>query len=56
MTCDHCKRAIIESIEPLGGVTAVKVDLVSGHVVVHGSNLHDGAVRDAIREAGYESA
>jgi len=54
MTCDHCKKAVMEAIEQLGGVTAVDVDLMSGHVVVRGANLSDGAVRAAIREARYE--
>ena len=54
MTCDHCKKAVEDAIEQLGGLAAVDVHLMSGHVVVRGANLSDSAVRAAIQEAGYE--
>ncbi len=56
MSCDHCKAAVTEEVEQVGGVTGVEVDLDTKLVVVRGEGVSDDAVRDAIREAGYEAA
>ena len=56
MSCAHCTVAVTEEVEQVGGVTAVEVDLESKRVVVRGEGVSDDAVRDAIREAGYEAA
>jgi copper chaperone len=56
MSCAHCRAAVTEEVEQVGGVAAVEVDLESKQVVVRGESVSDGAVREAIREAGYEAA
>jgi copper chaperone CopZ len=56
MTCDHCKAAVTEELEQVGGVTAVEVDLSTKLVFVRGEGVSDDAVRAAIVEAGYEAA
>jgi copper chaperone len=56
MSCGHCKAAVTEEVEQVTGVERVDVDLGSKLVVVRGENVSDDAVRDAIREAGYEAA
>ena len=45
-----------EEIEQVSGVSAVDVDLETKRVVVRGEGVADDAVREAIREAGYEAA
>ncbi len=53
MSCGHCKAAVTEQV---AGVGAVEIDLDTKAVVVRGAGLSDDAVREAIREAGYEAA
>jgi copper chaperone len=56
MSCAHCTAAVTEEVEQVSGVTAVQVDLDTKRVVVLGEGVSDDAVREAIREAGYEAA
>ncbi|HVM69689.1 MAG TPA: heavy-metal-associated domain-containing protein [Gaiellaceae bacterium] len=56
MTCGHCKAAVTEEVEQVAGVEGVEVDLETKLVVVRGDGVSDDAVREAIREAGYEAA
>jgi copper chaperone len=56
MSCDHCKHAVSSELSKVEGVESVDVDLETKLVVVHGSELDDGALRAAIDEAGYEVA
>ncbi len=56
MSCAHCVAAVTEEVEQVSGVAAVEIDLDSKHVVVRGESVSDDAVREAIREAGYEAA
>ncbi len=56
MSCAHCTVAVTEEIEQVSGVSAVDVDLETKRVVVRGEGVSDEAVREAIREAGYEAA
>jgi copper ion binding protein len=56
MSCAHCTAAVTEEVEQVSGVSAVEVDLDTKLVVVRGEGLSDDAVREAIREAGYEAA
>ena len=56
MSCAHCTVAVTEEVEQVSGVSAVEVDLDTKLVVVHGEGVSDDAVREAIREAGYEAA
>jgi copper chaperone CopZ len=56
MSCAHCKAAVTEEVEQVSGVASVDVDLETKLVVVQGEGISDEAVREAIREAGYEAA
>ena len=56
MSCGHCKTAITEGVTSVAGVQGVDVDLDTKQVVVRGEGLDDGAIREAIAEAGYEVA
>jgi copper chaperone len=55
MTCDHCVAAVGAEVSNVPGVTSVEIDLASKTVVVHGQDIHVGAVRAAVEEAGYEA-
>ncbi|AXB41597.1 heavy-metal-associated domain-containing protein [Amycolatopsis albispora] len=57
MTCGHCVRTVTDEVGRIDGVTAVKVDLPTGAVVV--TSTREVAVEDvraAVDEAGYELA
>lgn len=54
MTCEHCRASVREEVAEVAGVDEVAVDLASGRVVVRGDGFDDGAVREAVAEAGYE--
>jgi len=56
MTCGHCKAAVSEEVGQVEGVEAIDVDLDTKLVVVRGAGVSDEAVREAIREAGYDAA
>lgn len=56
MSCGHCESAVTEEIVQVAGVEEVEIDLDTKRVVVRGVDVSDEAVRDAIREAGYEAA
>jgi len=54
MTCDHCRSAVAEEVGALAGVTGVDVDLATGRLAVRGRGLDDGAIAEAVAEAGYQ--
>jgi copper chaperone len=55
MSCDHCASAVRAELGSLPGVTAVEVDVAAGTVRVSAEPMPgDGALREAIAEAGYE--
>jgi copper chaperone len=56
MSCAHCTAAVTEEVEQVSGVSAVEVDLETKLVVIRGEGIADDAVREAIREAGYEAS
>ncbi|MCZ2524056.1 heavy-metal-associated domain-containing protein [Streptomyces sp. NPDC059506] len=57
MVCGHCAAFVTEEIERMAGVTAVRVNVDSGRVLVTSDRDLDIAdVRTAIEEAGYELA
>jgi copper chaperone len=56
VSCGHCRTAITDEVTRLGGVAAVDVDLERKLVSVTGAEIDDGAIRDAIDEAGYDIA
>jgi copper chaperone len=53
MTCEHCKRSVIDEVSEIPGVEAVDVDLERGRLTVVGDAAADD-VAAAVREAGYE--
>jgi copper chaperone len=57
MTCHHCVAAVNEEVSRLPGVEQVSVDLVAGAestvTVISESPLAEGAMREAVDEAGY---
>lgn len=55
MSCGHCAHAVEQEVGAVDGVDTVSVDLAGGTVTVTGA-FADQAVRDAIREAGYDTA
>lgn len=55
MSCEHCRRAVIEEVGGIEGVEAVEVDLASGRLEVRG-DVSDEAVEAAVEEAGYALA
>jgi copper chaperone len=56
ISCDHCRVAITGEVGGVAGVSAVDVDLGAKLVTVTGAGFDDGAVRDAIDDAGYDVA
>ncbi|BBG03689.1 MULTISPECIES: heavy-metal-associated domain-containing protein [Pseudonocardia] len=55
MTCQHCVSSVTEEIGEISGVTDVSVDLPTGAVTVTSdADISADAVREAVREAGYE--
>ena len=56
MSCAHCTAAVTEEVEQVSGVSAVEVDLEYEAGGRARRGLSDDAVREAIREAGYEAA
>lgn len=54
MTCGHCALSVREAVEPLAGVTDVRVSVKSGTMTVttEGPVDHD-ALAAAVTEAGY---
>lgn len=55
MTCAHCERAVISSIQSRDADARVEVDLDAGVVRVE-SRLSEAAIREAIEEEGYQVA
>lgn len=54
MSCDHCRSAITSEVQRVVGVAGVDVDLDAHVVTVHGEELVDQVVREAITLAGYQ--
>lgn len=56
ISCDHCRRAITESVRRLAGIASVEVDLEAKKVAVTFDPSSTGAdrIRVAIEEAGYD--
>jgi copper chaperone CopZ len=53
MTCEHCRAAVSQEVSKVAGVSAVDVDLATGELAVRGTAVDEGAVREAVEEAGY---
>ena len=54
MTCSHCVLSVREEVSEVAGVDAVDVDLATGRLSVSGDGFSDGAVKNAVADAGYE--
>jgi copper chaperone CopZ len=55
MTCDHCRRAVLEEVSAVAGVESAQVDLARGELTVVG-DASPGDVAHAVHEAGYTVA
>jgi copper chaperone len=53
MSCNHCGGAITRGVEAVENVDSVDVDLDSKQVTVHGLDLVEQVIADAILLAGY---
>jgi copper chaperone len=56
MHCGNCTAAVEREISQIPGVDLVEAELSTKQVVVRGEGIDDAAVREAIKEAGYEAA
>lgn len=56
MTCAHCVQAVQGEVTQVEGVQVASVNLGLGLLTVAGDGYSDDAVRDAVREAGYQVA
>ena len=55
MSCNHCVQSVTKALEALPGVSAVKVDLLSGKASFEESAPVDQAVvKKAIEKLGFE--
>jgi hypothetical protein len=53
MTCSHCKESVESAVYSCGGVENASVNLLTGEVIVLGSGLNEGAIRDKIISKGF---
>ena len=53
MTCGHCVKHVKKALTGVAGVKAVEVDLAAKRAVVEGDAIDDGALTDAVTDAGY---
>ena len=57
MNCGHCAQSVTEEVSALPGVTAVRVDLASGQlIVISDTDIAFSAIEAAVDEAGYSVA
>lgn len=54
MTCGNCVAHVSEALEGVDGVSAVEVDLETGHARVHGVSIDRDALVAAVRAEGYD--
>ncbi len=56
MSCNHCVKAVQDSVGALNGVNAVKVDLEAGTVAVEfdGNAVNVGQIKETIEDQGYD--
>ena len=53
MTCSHCKESVESAVYSCSGVKSASVDLLTGLVLVIGSGLDEGAIKDKIKSRGF---
>lgn len=56
MSCEHCAEAVTREVGQLPGLSDVRVDLAAGELTVHGVQIDDEAIEDALVSAGYSVA
>lgn len=56
MTCAHCVASVQSAATGVPGVEVASVNLGLGLLTVAGDGYDDGAVREAVRDAGFEVA
>jgi uncharacterized protein len=54
MTCNHCKMTVENNLKKMSGVNDVKVDLLSGKVIIEGENLNLSLAQKTITDLGYK--
>lgn len=53
MTCDHCRRSVLEGLEKTSSASKVTVDLKQGEAKVYGEGLNRKALEDTVKSLGY---
>ena len=56
MTCARCVQSVQQEVTGVPGVEVASANLGLGLVTVGGDGYSDDAVRDAIRDAGFDPA
>ncbi|MCL2180162.1 MAG: cation transporter [Treponema sp.] len=56
MFCEHCKRAVTDSLENLGGVEDIEIDLKEGTISLkYAPNITTlQEIKDAVTDEGYD--
>jgi copper chaperone len=55
MSCQHCVKTVIKTLEEIDGITNVTVDLETGEVTFEETSPVDNELmREKIKKAGYE--
>ena len=53
MSCQHCVQAVRDSLNALGGIDEISIDLDTGNVRLQGISIDLAAVEKAVEAAGY---
>ena len=53
MTCSACQNAVQKSVANLDNIDEVEVNLITGDMVVTGTNIKRDQVVAAVKDAGY---
>jgi copper chaperone len=55
MSCNHCVMAVTKTLNQIGGISDVQVDLEKGEATFdHGTSVDMAQVKQEIEKAGYE--
>jgi copper chaperone len=55
MSCQHCVKSVKKTLEEIGGITNVAVDLETGEVTFEETGpVDDELMREKIKKAGFE--
>lgn len=56
MACSHCEMSVREEVAQIPGVSSIEVSAQDGRLVVlSDGDVEDGAVIEAVTEAGYSA-